>query len=464
MPQGFVNTNTCLGVNQLKRDLSSMSKEIRDLSKHLLEGPPNLSPNLQTKLPTPPSTPSRFTRFISRHRNSLKRKGRNGNGDMKNKKAYDKLDETPLLARRESDDSDKTLVDPQNDFEGHIADNPNDLGVDGKYQLCPGMSGQEGCLGSTMEADKLLSVLAPHIAELQRIGSRLNSYKSSLSRARSTPPLLSISPPRATHGGGVDTEPFKLFRDICSALLGLLKELKQPMATVPSLSFKSPFECTRANWSAHHPEQEQEQEPEQVQDHDLEMRDLMISALIKKVEFELSRFPGTETLPTSFNSRSPAHSARTLADTSNTSNHHHSLAPPSDRASSPFVIHSTGLLAPPVNLPITTTGSQALLTANPNANGIRRGSDPIKISLTASPITNTYDQRDQSQSGSRGPGFSEYEYLTDTTAQNSGGWAKNLVRLGSYQASLLFSNSPVAVRRPGTRTGLETGLGQSGKA
>ncbi|WVQ99322.1 hypothetical protein IAU59_006454 [Kwoniella sp. CBS 9459] len=432
-----------VGEDQLRRDLSSLCRETKSLSQYLLQpASTHCGPTKQQSALTPPSTPSRFTRFVSRHA-SLKRKGSrhtttSSNSNFSSKfhkqnkknKTYDKLDEAPLLARRGSDDSDKTLVDSHDVVESDSGAEYIPAIAAAETNSAFPLTRREPYLGSTLEADKLLSLLAPHISELQRLGARMSSYRSSLVKGSSV--QSSLSPGLSILGDSEqdDNNIFRLFKNICDRLLDLMSELK----TQP------------------HSESEHEQ------DHDLEMRDLMISALVKKVEFELDRLPPTDQLRSGL---------QVSTDNASKLGHDYTLAPPSRPRGStnPFIVHSASLLAPPVHLPVTTTGTQALDSTNgvdgtgvnvnidANSNYVRRGSNPIKISLTPSPNPTSVGKQ----------GFSEYEYECEylapaQQASTGSGWAKNLVRLGSYQASMLFSNSPVAVRRIGV------GVGESGKA
>lgn len=121
-------------------------------------------------------------------------------------------------------------------------------------------------------------------------------------------------------------------------------------------------------------------------DHDVEMRSLMLSALLKKVTFEQTSFQHLQT------SSSPGTIPLVLAP----------------RAA------STLLIPTPLNPLIF------------HQNSLTR---PLNLAQPRSiPIAN------QSYLGFAG------------NAQQSA-WAANVIRLGSYQNSLLFSNSPVAVRR-----------------
>ncbi|WVR07131.1 hypothetical protein IAU60_004172 [Kwoniella sp. DSM 27419] len=131
--------------------------------------------------------------------------------------------------------------------------------------------------------------------------------------------------------------------------------------------------------------------------HDQDMRDLLLAALTTKVEREYERLTAIKGLPAV-------------------------VTPPDD----PFVLHSTSL------------------PALPRANRATRGSTPIKIgpgSMASSDFDTNTDTDSASITLINGSSSSHLY-----PAQGSQGWARNLVRLGSYQASLLFSNSPVAVR------------------
>ncbi|OCF40306.1 hypothetical protein I317_05873 [Kwoniella heveanensis CBS 569] len=468
MQEPVVCTGPSLGADQLRRDLSSLSKELTSLTLYLHQSPPicrsssssKSQPKDSSPRPPSPSTPSRFTRFLSRHTSLKGRKG--GLHGRGGKKAYEQLDEAPLLhIRRESDDSDKTLVDVQPEIEVD-----RNFRVEQENSTFAGeihtVVGDQGCLGSTLEAEKLLSFLAPHITEIQRLGARLNSYASSALRS-------SCSSHQSTQE---KDELLDLFKKICERLIDLLKELKTPgnvsadkrcgsdsgFSSDNTPIFRSPFGSIEHNQDyATENNQKEGQQQTQEQDHELEMRDLMISALIRKIQVELRRFPsGTSTAKNTSASTCKLYPQAGVGITTSYNNNHHSLAPPSaltGRVFNPFVVHSTGLLAPPINLPNTTTGSQALCTDTYQADaetklnldsGARRGSNPIKISLTPSSDIPCNPSNVQQQQG-----FSECGCLSTSYRRSgsSGGWAKNLVRLGSYQASLLFSNSPVAVRR-----------------
>ncbi|ORY34103.1 hypothetical protein BCR39DRAFT_577889 [Naematelia encephala] len=111
--------------------------------------------------------------------------------------------------------------------------------------------------------------------------------------------------------------------------------------------------------------------------HEEEMRSLLLSALGKKVEAETAKLQRV-------------------------------ISPLSIQSENPFIVHAT---------------AQAFLSNR------RQSSTPRKIS-SAQMVTPT----------------ASYSAILGTS-QQSAGWAMNLVRVGSFQQSMLFSGSPIAVQR-----------------
>ena len=180
-------------------------------------------------------------------------------------------------------------------------------------------------------ASYLLRVLAPLVSSVQRIGPRIGSL--GLSRV-----------------GDV----VKLFDDICG-------KLEQVITKLQGESDQSAYEVGEGV----------------MHDHDLEMRNLMLSALLKKVQAERSSI--------------------TISS---------ALAP---KSVDPFILHATSLHLRPKN----------------------RVSTSVSIPLMGN---------------GRGPRPSP-PYSSFVTGAQSSIWTANVIRLGSFQNSALFSSSPVAVRK-----------------
>ncbi|WVW83810.1 hypothetical protein I302_105831 [Kwoniella bestiolae CBS 10118] len=181
-----------------------------------------------------------------------------------------------------------------------------------------------------------------------------------------------------------------MFRDLCSRLLDLLDSLRIPMDKEGKNIFDDPSDSN--------------------DDGEDEMRNLMIQALTKKINIELNRF-----------------SSQTQTHTLNPKTH-----------KNPFVLHSTSLTAPASLYTSSESGYDSEILVSPAiCQGRDSLSTPRPIQLTHSISNNSF------------PSFtsSDSDKTCISTGASPSNWAQNLIRLGSYQASWLFSNTPVAVKK-----------------
>ncbi|WWC70293.1 uncharacterized protein I206_104243 [Kwoniella pini CBS 10737] len=118
-----------------------------------------------------------------------------------------------------------------------------------------------------------------------------------------------------------------------------------------------------------------------------EMRNLLISTLKKKIQNEINQLNSIYSL-SSFNSFNNQ-----------------------NQNQNPFIIHSTSI-------------------SNLKSQKNRRESQSIKIHKTPDISSCSFSDN------------SDQKYL-----QSSSNWAQNLIKIGSYQASLLFTNSPIIIRK-----------------
>lgn len=239
----------------------------------------------------------------------------------------DKSEETPLV-RRESGDS------------GHSADSERTLvGVTLDY-------GEDVCSVQDERVDdpagELLALLAPVISTLQRLGIKISSHVHIL--------------PSAEYAGLKDH-----YLKACNAMLSLLNQLQSLYSSVKAR--RSSLVDTEDG---------------------LEMRTLMLEALIKKIKAEQAQFRTLPTVPAS--------------------------------SHNPFVVHAASLQKPDQR------------PSERRASTVQ--SNPIKI--TPAQVTLPNEE------------ISNRSFIPN--AQQSS-WAMNIVRLGSFQASALFSPSPIAVRK-----------------
>lgn len=140
-----------------------------------------------------------------------------------------------------------------------------------------------------------------------------------------------------------------------------------------------------------------------MSDHD--MASAMLAALIKKVEAERDRLtpPATNV---------PMPKSRRTASASPSGSPLHTTPP-----DNPFVLHSASPTRQSPGGTVTPNGGGGKSIPNLQAR-------PIRAGLTTS--------------------FSAFASQSQSTS-----WATNLIRVGSFQNSFLFSQSPVAVKRPG---------------
>ena len=238
-------------------------------------------------------------------------------------------------------------------------------------------SSDETLVNDDDPAGYLLSILAPLIAGIQRISTKLNPF-------------------------GQQFDVIDGFDRLCSKTLDLLVELKE------------------------------DADEEGLRKDDLEMKSLMLSALIRKVEAE------------SFKKRSHAqrrpsliipmllNSARSSPGVSSVPCHSETPTPLTLQSENPFVIHASSLSLSSPNGRVRKDLSE---DQDRNAD----------IDLVTRPTINRIG------SSSRGIPIARAGGLGGTFANFVGGaqsslWATN-IRLGSFQNSLLFSPSPIAVRQ-----------------
>lgn len=320
----------------LRNELSNVDAEIACLN-HTLFSPIFSSPITLTQKHTPHISPirtSRFSKLISvfsiSHKNSYKRENVEV-GDKWGRGRYNRLDknEEPPLIGRESGDS------------GHSAD--SDRTLVGVTADC----GENVCLvqdGRVHDpAGEPLVLLAPVICTIQRLGIKISSHVHALLPAE-----------------------YDALRDhyleACNAMLRVLNKLQSPQSYVKARS--SSFVDT---------------------EDDLEMRTLMLEALIKKITAEQTRF---RFLPTTL-----------------TSSHN------------PFVVHAAASLENQDQRPSERCASTVQ-------------SNPIKIVPAQVTLPN-----------------GEISSKSFIRSPQQSSWAMNIVRLGSFQSSALFTPSPIAVRK-----------------
>ncbi|KAK8864314.1 hypothetical protein IAR55_001561 [Kwoniella newhampshirensis] len=372
-------------LEQIKNDLLSLSAEIASASRLALNTDP--APSLDGNVPAHvedksdssddrffPSTPtsSRFSRFASNFKLSRQRSNKKSRPFFPKKEHYDRLDEAPVLSespttndsRRGSDDSEKTLVHYGN----------RKLG----YQ----------------SAENLLDLLAPLVSNLQRISIRLHAIHVS----------VEVEAKELEYGIVQN-----LFGTVTSQLTDLLSKFGQIESSVSSC-----HRLGQRDFSSNpRIEQEDHISEEFVDGHDLEMRTLMIQALMKKVQTEQGRH----------RPRPP------ISKTTNSDNDdpkHHSTKALLSR--NPFIVHST-------SVPLLPSARSTGITA------------PIKIG------DKEKADKDEAREMNRDAGGISYSSFISNSQTST--WAMNVVRLGSYQASALFSPSPIAVMRLTGGTGRE---------
>lgn len=321
-----------------RNELSNVDVDIARLNHTLLL--PIFSPSTTpTQEYTPPIMPGRTSCFskltsvfsISR-KDSFKRANAKPNGKWgwARYNEPDKNEERPLV-RRESGDS------------GHSADSERTLvglTVDCGENVCS-VQGEEERVDDPV-GGALLALLAPAISTLQRLGINISSHVHALRPAE-----------------------YDTLRDhyveACNAMLSLLNQLQSPQPSAKAR--KSSFIDTEDG---------------------LEMRTLMLEALIKKIKAEQAQFKSSPTVPT------PSHN--------------------------PFVVHAASLQNPDQR------------PSERRASTVQ--SNPIKI--TPPQVTLTNEE------------ISNRSFIPNPQQSS---WAINVVRLGSFQASALFTSSPIAVRK-----------------
>lgn len=323
-----------------RNELSNVDVDIARLN-HTLLSPipsPSIAPTQEYTLPIMPRHMSRFSKLASvfsiSRKDSFKRANAKPNGKWgwARYNKPDKNEERPLV-RRESGDS------------GHSADSERTLvglTVDCGENVCS-VQGEEERVDDPV-GGALLALLAPAISTLQRLGINIFSHVHALRPAE-----------------------YDVLRDhyveACNAMLSLLNQLQSPQPSVKAR--KSSFIDTEDG---------------------LEMRTLMLEALIKKIKAEQAQFKSSPKVPT------PSHN--------------------------PFVVHAASLQNPDQR-PSERRACASTVQSNP-------------IKITPSQVTLTNEE------------ISNRSFIP-YPQQSS--WAMNVVRLGSFQASALFTSSPIAVRK-----------------
>ncbi|WWC89416.1 uncharacterized protein L201_004340 [Kwoniella dendrophila CBS 6074] len=389
--------------SQHLQEVKILSMDIALLSSRLLNPKP-LSVNsseeaINAPMTEPKQLPNKFAKLLSLLPSStkkltLKRKGRYTNLDSMNDKTDARQSpNTSETVRRCSDVSDRTPVD-----------------LPTKNEL--------------PSEEKLLKDLSPLISNLQRVGIYVAETRNT----------------NQHHDSLKQEELVAQFKIVCEDFITLLEALKG--YNRPSSDYDAKSSCYD----------------------DLDMRSLMLSALVKKIQFQLSQ------------SHHPAHRLCPLSAAA-------------DKTKNPFIIHSTSLTSnksstsslslsssssiprspnntsqqaqPKINFPvkfIDTNEHDTELLVSPSIGtmGGRRESMPVKIDFSSSSEPRETDETYFDYSSnypSSSTSFSSQSTLINhhnqDLAYKSNNWTKaqNIIRLGSYQASLLFSNSPIAVKR-----------------
>ncbi|KAL7421675.1 hypothetical protein Q5752_003444 [Cryptotrichosporon argae] len=157
----------------------------------------------------------------------------------------------------------------------------------------------------------------------------------------------------------------------------------------------------------------------------LEMRELMLEALVRKVRAE-QRAVAAMPSPSSSASNSPA-LASTTNSPSDSPQTELSVSPFAQHQHNPFILHSTSLLH--------SSRRASLARSIPAARSIDHvGAAGAYAKATAA--------ADAARLGAP-PSYHSFVGQSQLTAA----WQTGIVRLGSFQASALFSPSPIAVRR-----------------
>ncbi|WWD02881.1 hypothetical protein V865_000923 [Kwoniella europaea PYCC6329] len=237
-----------------------------------------------------------------------------------------------------------------------------------------------------LKAEDILKELAEPISDLQRYSNRLHH----------------LSFTHREYNKHDQEELIELFKITCRRLIDLLESLKI------SSTDKSIFD------NDHISNQKDEDNGE------MEMRHLMIQALIKKINIELTRFS------------SPTPSSR--LNSSMTKN--------------PFVLHSSSLssnLTAPSSICTSETGYDGEILISPAVSQRRESlSTPRPIKMTHHYHLDSEVDTLSSTSVSSSKKTVEETAVSSDSDQN---WSQNIIRLGPYQASWLFSNTPIAVRK-----------------
>ncbi|WRT66273.1 uncharacterized protein IL334_003226 [Kwoniella shivajii] len=249
-----------------------------------------------------------------------------------------------------------------------------------------------------LSAEELLNLLAPSMTRLQRLSRKVAASNNGFS--------------------STDYSVKSTFNDICTQFLDLLQSLRCPSSSDPDTD----------------PDYKGNDDPRDDSE-ELEMRNLMLSALTKKLQIENNRCS--------------------------------SLSPSLIDARNPFIIHSSSLsseskirsISSLESRPSTVKGMKFAgndfvdteILLSPSIHP-KRFSKPIKIDhknidIDKDKVGGTEDEINTV--GSFSSFLSKYQNSTNSRHIDNmnNPWAQNVIRLGSFQASLLFSNSPIAVRK-----------------
>ncbi|WWC61779.1 uncharacterized protein I303_104364 [Kwoniella dejecticola CBS 10117] len=403
-------------IEEIMSDLDKLSQQIPFLSERLSHHPHSASRPDASRLSRLISIVSKKTSLRGNHNRKRIAKGYSSLKDEDGKEDEPLLSPNPKTSRRQSSDSDRTLVNSSSPLH-HTS------------------------------AEDILNELSPLIRELQRI--------SNLMISTSPPYRTSHVFPNNEDRSGTAYQLIERFIGVCDDLIELVNTLNMPQRVSGNVDGDG-------------------------DDHnDDGMRELLIAALKKKIQVEADRLkPNTHIL-------SYGHSHPRPRSPYSISINVTSLE---DKSKNPFIVHATSLTASDSpssdsqrvrrndddscsNISIAKDDDpeevMLLSPSNISITGRRRESQPIKIAnpsllLESETLTNVDSNTLKKQNMApfshfnisvTNPTFSKNKnetqtaFQTDTTTLPSSSWAQNIIRIGSYQASLLFSNSPIAVRR-----------------
>ncbi|WWD17387.1 hypothetical protein CI109_101828 [Kwoniella shandongensis] len=353
-------------LRQLKNDVSSLSTDIDYLTQTLLTPPQKMIDsvplNEDTSLLGVEKRPARPPSRLSGWTSNLKltRQKSNKKRNLPSRSTkYDNIDETPLLTSAA--------------VEGRRGSDDSDKTLVEPSPLSSGV----------FTAEELLKLLAGPISTMQRLTNEVVAIGGS--------------------GGELEV------KNIGVELLGIAERSQTLLTNLQCFETETAHVVTSTD--------------KQVDKLDLEMKTLMLQALIKKVQFEQDRLRSFRPMATPvmavdpLSHPSPYPRAPSIPTKSG-------AAPSFSR--NPFILQAT-------NLPLLA--SQSASHPSPSA--------PIKITRPITPSLEVEDEINLSDRSGKAPQYSSFV----ANSQSSATWAMNVVRLGSFQASALFSPSPIAVRR-----------------